>query len=361
MNKKLSGAVMQLSVLTMLLTACSKKADILTPQPPPVTKPEEGFFPIQLKAAITVGDVVYDSIPATFTITSWDANGLAQRKDTALDAGARVIYLPKNAVRYSLKLSKWGVTEEKMLNKADVVEGALYQLGGHKEAKKLQWLSEYKFENGVSELSNKQHFVYDAQGRINEVHHYAQDPNNGVLHSASSDIFLYGGNELWVNSTSKTDGTVWSHNVYTFDAQGRTIQSENQILTQHSVYTIQYTTEGIMMLAGKNATDPNGSRIALRFAGGNRVEEKTVIPGYSTSVKHFRYDFNINPFVLIKMPGLYFEHSSKNNVIAEGWEGSDRFINEYKYSEDGYITEVTTKSRHNNGQLVNYSRTVYTY
>jgi hypothetical protein len=46
---------------------------------------------------------------------------------------------------------------------------------------------------------------------------------------------------------------------------------------------------------------------------------------------------------------------------VEDWEGNDQFINEYKYDADGYVTEVTTKARNNNGQLVNYSRTVYTY
>lgn len=207
------------------------------------------FFSIKLKAVITVGDVLYDSIPATFTITTWDANGVAYRKDTALNAGAQVIYLPNEATRYSLKLQKWGITDEKMLNKAELTEGALYQLGGHKEAKRLQWASEFSFENGTFVLDHKQHFTYDAQGRINEIHSYAPDRNGGVLRSHSSDIFFYEGNELWVNGTYKSDGTVWFHSAYTFDAQGRTIQSKYQYLTQHDTYTNQYNSEGIVMLS----------------------------------------------------------------------------------------------------------------
>ena len=234
---------MQLSVVAILVTAC-KNDDLLQPKPVgSVPQPQEGFFPVHVKAIITVGDVVYDSIPATFTITTWDASGVAQRNDTTLPAGKQVVYLPKKAERYGLKLQKWGITDEKILNKADVTEGALYQLGGRKEAKKLQWVSEYRFVNGALQLNTKQHFVYDDQGRINEVHAYAPDPNDGVLRSGSSDIFLQEGNELWVNSTYKKDGIVWSHNAYTFDSQGRIIQSKYQYLTEHHIYTNQYTSE----------------------------------------------------------------------------------------------------------------------
>ncbi|WP_247237290.1 hypothetical protein [Telluribacter sp. SYSU D00476] len=361
MKRQLVSVAMQLFVVVILVTAC-KNDDLLQPKPPvSVPQPEEGFFPVHVKAVITVGDVVYDSIPATFTITTWDARGVTHQKDTTLPAGKQVIYLSKNASRYGLKLQKWGITDEKILNKTDVIEGALYQLGGRKEAKKLQWVSEYRFVNEAPQISTKQHFIYDDQGRINEVHAYAPDPNDGVLRSGSSDIFLYDGNELWVNNTSKKNGTVWSHNAYTFDDQGRIIQSKYRYLLDNYMYTNQYTSEGIVMFMGKNATDPNGSRIVLRYVGGNRVEEKTIIPGYTTTLKNFKYDFNINPYVVIKMPSLYFEHSSKNNVIAEGWEGGDQFTYEYQYDADGYVTEVTTKIRNNNGQIMNYSKTVYTY
>ncbi len=361
MKRRLASAVMQLSVVAILATAC-KNDDLLQPKPPvSVPQPEEGYFPIHVKAVITVGDVVYDSIPATVTITTWDARGVAQQKDTTLNAGTQVIYLPKQASRYGLKLQKWGVTDEKIVNKAEATEGSLYQLGGRKEAKKLQWVSEYSFVNGTARLSAKKQFIYDDQGRINEVHAYAPDPSDGVLRSGSSDIFLQEGNELWVNSTYKKDGIVWSHNAYTFDNKGRIIESKYHYLTENHIYTNKYTSEGIVMLMGKNATDLNGSRIELKYVGGNRVEEITIIPGYTTTRKSFQYDLNINPYAIIKMPSLYFEHNSKNNVVAEGWEGGEKLLNVYTYDADGYVTEVTTKIRNNNGQIMNYSKTVYSY
>lgn len=347
--------------LAILFTACNKK-DVLNPPTPPANpQPENGFFAVKLKAAITIGDVVYDSIPATFTLTYWDINNISHQKDTTLNPGAQVIYLPKNASKYSLKMQKWGVTYEKMLNKSEITEGAVYQLGGNKDPKKLKWISEERFESGSFELSSKQEFIYDEQGKINEIHEYAPDPNSGVVSSYTSNLFLYGPNELWVNNVSKAEGTVWSHTAFKYDNQGRAIESKFQYLTETHIYTNQYTSEGIRMLMGANATNPNGSRVELRFAGGNRIEEKTIIPNYTNTVKRYSYDFNINPFAIIKMPSMYFEHNSKNNVLAESWEGNSQFVNEYKYDEEGYVTEVITKARSNSGQYENYSRTIFTY
>jgi hypothetical protein len=123
MKKTLIFKVIVLSVVTVLLAACSKKDDILHPQPMPEPQPDIRLLPIMLKAAITVGDVLYDSIPATFTIITWDLNNVAHQKDTMLNAGAQLFYLSKDALRYSLKMHKWGVTYEKVLERADVTEG----------------------------------------------------------------------------------------------------------------------------------------------------------------------------------------------------------------------------------------------
>lgn len=364
MKRFLVPALTLLTLTTTLFTSC-KKDDFQRPPvaPAPQQPPAgEGYVAVKVKAVITVGDVVYDSIPATYTITTWDAHGVQHRKDTTVEAGAQNIYLRKEATRYSIRLNKWGLTDEKVLEKADVNEGALYQLGGRKEARQLQWVTKYSFVNGAYEPAEKQQFTYDAQGRIKEVHEYARDPKDGVLRSGSSQVYVYEGNKLRVNNTSKGDGATWFHHAYTFDAQGRTLQSEFRYITEHHVYNNQYSSRGITMLMGENASDPNGARIVLQFAGGNRVEEKTIIPSYTTTVKTMTYDCNINPYAVIKMPSLYFELSSKNNVLTEAWEGSrQHLVHEYKYDAEGYITEVRTKSLDNNGQLVPVSKTVYTY
>ena len=91
MIKNLFNTIMLLSTGAILFTACSKKDDILSPQPLPQPQPGAGLLSVRLKAAITVGNVLYDSIPANFTITSWDVNNIALQKDTVLNPGVQVI------------------------------------------------------------------------------------------------------------------------------------------------------------------------------------------------------------------------------------------------------------------------------
>ena len=189
MKKGLANVLTCLAAVAILLAACSKEKDRLPQNPPtnPVPPPPaESSFSIRLKAVIKVGDVVYDSIPARFTITVWDVDGVAHVKDTLLNAGEQLIYLPKKATRYSLKLNKWGISDEKLLTKSEVTEGALYQLGGVKAAKRLQSVTDYSFTNGAFTLSAKQDFLYDDQGQITEIHAYAPDANTGVLRSGSA-------------------------------------------------------------------------------------------------------------------------------------------------------------------------------
>lgn len=352
-----------LTMLTVtVFTACNKE-DLPKPKPPVVTPPvAEGYITIKLKAAITVGDVVYDSIPATFRITSWDDNGVQHQKDTTLDAGAQAIHLPKAHSRFSFSINKWGVDDQLVLAKNEITEGRVYTLGGSKAAKKLQSVTQYSFFNGAFVPSQRQVFAYDAQGRIQHIDQYGTN-NQGQLQLMSKDEYIYDGNKLRVENVSVTGGvrTVWYHHAYTFDAQGRAVQSEYRYLTQHEVYTNQFNSSGITMLMGEGASDPNGSRLALKFAGGNRVEVKTILPGYTTTVINYSHDFNINPYAVIKMPSLRFELSSKNNVQSEAWEGRDANRNENSYDGDGYLIQVITKSRNSEGDYINSSKLVYTY
>lgn len=358
--KNVFARTLMLTMLTAtVLTACEKEG-----LPKPVITPpvDDGYFTVKLKAAITVGDVVYDSIPATFTITSWDANGVQHQKDTTLQAGAQAILLPKAHSRYAFSVNKWGVHNQLVLTKNEVTEGHTYTLSGSKAAKKLQSVTQYAFVNGAFVPSQRQVFAYDAQGRIKHIDQYGVN-EQGALSLGSRDEFIYDGNQLKVENVNVSGGprTVWFHHAYTFDAQGRAIQSEYRYITEHHLYTNQYTSDGINMLMGAGTEASGGSRIALKFASGNRVEEKTVIPNHANTVKYFTYDANINPYAVIKMPSLYFEMASKNNVLTEGWEGRDAIRKTYSYDAEGYVTEVLAKGRNNNGEYVNTGKTVYTY
>ncbi|HEX2533756.1 MAG TPA: hypothetical protein VHK69_08470, partial [Chitinophagaceae bacterium] len=53
------------------------------------------YFKIRMKAVLQVGEVLYDSIPATLRLTTWDARGEMTTAFVGLKAGANELTLPK--------------------------------------------------------------------------------------------------------------------------------------------------------------------------------------------------------------------------------------------------------------------------
>ena len=92
-----------LVVLITLFSACKKDSVVPPSKPGNPSKPDttrpgnpETYFVIKVKGSIAVGEVVYDSIPATLTITSWDSNQVQHVREQALAAGFNNVSLPKS-------------------------------------------------------------------------------------------------------------------------------------------------------------------------------------------------------------------------------------------------------------------------
>ena len=82
--------LVSLTLFTMLFTACKKDdipqpgkpipSPVVNPVPVPNPNPSETSFTIKLKTVITIGSIVYDSIPAVLTLSSWDSSGTEHKK-----------------------------------------------------------------------------------------------------------------------------------------------------------------------------------------------------------------------------------------------------------------------------------------
>ncbi|MGV3658357.1 MAG: hypothetical protein ACO1NX_10390, partial [Chitinophagaceae bacterium] len=147
------------------------------------------FTKIKVRPLIKVGDVVYDSIPVAFTLTSWNASGQPTVTNIAFAAGTNEVRLPKSAIRYDLQVNKWGITDVLSLQKEDVQEGALYQLGGSKEAKKLQWELGYKMVNGAWIAESKKVYQYDGSRLAKIIHQRKRSDNSIYVHR--TEYFTY--------------------------------------------------------------------------------------------------------------------------------------------------------------------------
>ena len=83
---------------------------------------------IKIHPIIKIGAVVYDSIPVSLTLTTWNAAGQPTTTYQALAAGISEVMLPKSGEKYSLRVSRWGITDELVLLKKDIQGGTVYNL-----------------------------------------------------------------------------------------------------------------------------------------------------------------------------------------------------------------------------------------
>jgi hypothetical protein len=314
-------------------------------------------FKISLRAAIKVGGILYDSIPSAFSIKLWDENGILHQKDTILPAGTNQLELPKSYTKYGFQMRKWGLTVDMTLLKNEVDESNIYILGGTMAAKKLKLATEYAFINGAFELKEKKLFDYDNEGRVKEVKYYTRSPYQAELKHTSTDLYYYIDNGVKVYHVDLNNGNTEPYNFLTFsvNSEGKRNRAEFNWITEHLTYENVYNNGGITMYFIAPDGTRTGSKTELNFKGGNCIEQKWVSPASVYSYR-YGYDLNINPYVHMKWPDLYFENESKNNMLqkttvdANGIEKlAGTFIN--SYDSDGFLTEV------NRGT----SKTIFTY
>jgi len=336
------------------------------------------FIKIKVRPLIKIGDVVYDSIPVAFTLTSWNAAGQPTLVRTNLVPGTNEISLPKAAVKYDLQVAKWGTVDELQLQKADVQEGALYTLGGSKSAKKLTSELSSKWINGAWLAESKKTFEYNGAGKLVKIIQLRKRADNSnYVHS--TEYFTY--NALGkIASVIKKDenNNVVSESAFTYAADGKLTgikQKEGSTQTTASLnyssrpggtgISSNYNIDVQYQYSHKTIT----GLYSAQFQGGVKVEGNLKFSDGGSEKISYQYDFNINPYVHFAWPDLELSRLSKHNISAQqnGYDGNYAkaeypAASEYTIDADGYPTQVITHYLHPFLGLYLYkTKTVYNY
>ncbi|HYG51108.1 MAG TPA: hypothetical protein VD905_09410, partial [Flavobacteriales bacterium] len=209
---------------------------------------------VKLQAVVTVGDINYDQIPASFKIISWDANGVMYQKDTLLAAGVNQIKLPKSHVKYQFKMNKWGISDEMTLERKQLNEYEIYTLGGSKAAKKLRLQETYLFAEGSYRPSSKAVYSYRSNGSLNQVDFYQKMPQHSALQFTHKNVYVYAGSNVSRINTVEANGTASGFIAFTYNPQGTKVVSmhrknydqetfasvSHSFPTGHALITIDY-------------------------------------------------------------------------------------------------------------------------
>jgi hypothetical protein len=331
----------------------------------------ESYLKVKLQAVVTVGNITYDSIPATFTITSWNAAGEKFEKDTILLAGAKEVYLPSSHVRFSFRVQKWGVTDEMTLNRDQITEETTYTIGGAKAAKKLKTEETFAYISGVYKPDSRSVYSYNANGTLAKVEYYQKLPQYEDLQLVFKDVYFHDGNKVGKIERFEGDGDKVGFTEFSYNAQGTKVTNIRQkSYDQETGAAVEYAYPPGQAQISIDYLFNNGNSMEYKFkiVGGNKVEDVAVSSRGGGESGKYKYDFNVNPYAHMNMPTLYLSNLSRNNLIEQvkSYSGSiptmEPFGFQYSYDDDGYPLQLLKSYKgYQSGDILLRTKTIYSY
>jgi len=328
------------------------------------------YMKVKIKAIMRIGGIVYDSLPAALTITTWNDKGEMSTTYRALDAGINEVPILKAAVKYEFAMSKWGTGETRTFNRSEIDLNTIYIFGGNREAKKLRSERVYQQVNGTDIPESKTDYFYNASGNLSRIDYWLKKKDQ-TSYLAMTDAFEYSnGRANRVVRTNAEDQSVMTVSSFDYDYVGKVTsitQNDNGFETNATVEYSYTSTPGIRI----HYTYPSRTfdmNYYMRFRGGNVIESSAATSHNNTEVARCSYDFNINPYVHMKWPNLYLSNNTLNNMTSQQREYSGSYPTAYPYSfvytydADGYPSQVIKHFKSpTTGQHVFSTKTVFVY
>ena len=342
--------------------------------PDPDPTPQDIF--IFVHPIIKVGDIVYDSIPVTLKLRSFDINNIETFKSFALHPGPHQVQLPSNGVKYELTVDKWGAHAQITLMRNQVQQNNMYKIEGSIGAKKLQYVYTYKIINGVSTPETKAEYQYFSDGRVNQILHYAKHADL-TTYLASKEEFEYQNNRVSKVKVTDEGNSQISVTDFRYNSLGKVSWMEELKGTIKTTANVSYMDND----GGTDISKDHQVNIAYTYSDHyytmnfNKIVHGGVVISDVAATSHgnletglYGYEFGINPYIMLGVPDLNFSNYSKHNVL-EQWK---TYVNafpivypysfNYTYNSNGYPTELLTKYKTYLTQAEAYTiRTVYTY
>jgi hypothetical protein len=380
--KKLFTPAVTFLMLVSLFVSCSKDGVEYIPKPVPGQEPKPNpnpqtppdttnkTFVIGLRTEIKVGNVMYDSIPSSLMIRSWDSAQQLSTSFHSLKAGSNELTLSRSKVKYELTVEKWGLSEKFIINAAEFQNGRLYKFSGTKPLKPLRSEITYILENGVYKADSKNSYIYNGNGSLSEIQ-YQRKKADGSPYLDVTDRFEYSGNRLQYMLRFKPDGEIIQHITFTYDNSGRVLTMKEVNQAGETNASVEYHN-----IAGREETNIHytysGKTITMNYykvmVKGNLVQGNSITSHHNSELSIYDYDNNINPYHQMNWPDLFLSRQSKNNVTYEQTSYHGAYpINvpygfTYGYDAEGYPKEVVKQYRtYLTGQHAYTAKTVFTY
>lgn len=378
MKPKLISLTLMVLLLSAALFSCTKE-DLppnqpggQQPKPTPGKTPGTPNTPVAtlrlaVRAAIKVGTIEYDSIPAQFVVKTWDSSGAVQEKGMALPAGTNWIDLPNNTAKVTVKMSQWLAQDEKTIERNAINRGDTLVLTATKAARRLKEETSFYLIQGTYYPEGRTEYNYNGDGSLFGVRFYQKLPEHQELQHTLTDRFYYAGGKLTemkrflVNTTSKPFVTR-----ITYNAAGKISEmfQDNHGVTTNARF--EFGTKTVSVFHTYN--NGHSMTYTMNFAGGNKVKEEATTSRGSGEGGTAQYDQNINPYAHMNYPDLLLSKLSKNNVTAQQKAYSGVIPSlvpykwEYLYDAEGYPVQLLKHFKSGaNGEHLTTKKVVFTY
>lgn len=301
------------------------------------------FLTLKAKLKITLGQVVYDSLPGRITIDAVDNLNNHWIRDIDFGSGIATLRVPDNYVRYTFKTTKWNVPIERIFPRSALFNNYQVSLESVKALKRLaREVSYMELSTGLKEDSRAEYF-YGTSNTLSSIRYYQRLPQYAELQLTNTFTFQYTGVQLDTISRLSPDNSRNGFTAFSY-SNGRISGMHNKSYDQQTFAAVEYTGTALNPRISIDYLFSNGNSMVYRmnYSGGNKVNENSQSSTGGNQSAVFGYDNNINPYHQLGYPDLFFTHSSKNNRILENvtYGGSVPTIipykYEYNYDADGY-------------------------
>jgi hypothetical protein len=373
--KKLSlSPIYILAAALIAFAACNKKDSLINkptpPSPVPPAVEDTSTFNLKLKAEIKVGDVMYDSIPASLTIISIDSQQVSHQSQINLAAGVNAIQLSNKMLRFELKLSKWGITREISLTKQEAKQSGTIVFSGQKAAKKLLTEASFILAGGAYQPQGRSDFFYNANGSLKQIEFWQKKPQVYELLRYHTDKFIYVDGRVETITRYDAQDAQVGYSTFLYDANGKISNMYQEMYAQQTGVAVEYSDAGGLSNLDMDFLFGNGQTMTynMKFKNGNKIADGARSSTGAGEGGSYGYDHNINPYKHMNWPDLYMSHASKNNLVKQeksfggAIPSAVPYKFEYQYDADGYPIELIKSFKSGmTGEHLYTVKTVYTY
>ncbi len=339
-----------------------------------LTEEDNELYQVMIRPSITIGNILYDSIPAKLTLTTWFADGSELTSVRELQPGTNTLFLHRKGERYHFTVSRWNITDEFELTPETIDESMVYTPGGARTVKKLKETLLYHTTNGTYTPLEKTAYSFLAD-QLTQIDIFRKKPDNTTFLAETHKLEYQQQKIFRINYFNETGDAV-ANTRFLYTSSGQLTKTEHsegdKTVTATIGYTPyeevnrnnSYTVSTLVQYSDRHYTETYTNRVI----GGLRVLQEYATSHGTSSKTDFGYDFNINPYAHLGLPDLYQTNYSihnntvQYNVYAAGHPETKPVEFSYSYDKEGYPKEQIVKYNYILTGDYAYSRkTVFVY